>query len=113
MCAELWALLGEIEKRQPASFAGTGSIGSYDEVLWVSNTVTGDEYCIYYGIYYSDCELGGSSVFEINGFFRDGSQVKLYSPYDENGNSLYDKFKDVLLKGLMREENVYARVLPS
>lgn len=114
VCAELWALLGEIEKREPASFAGTGSIGSYDEVLWVSNTVTGDEYCIYYGIYYSDCELGGSRVFAIDGRFRDGSQAELFHTlYDENGNSLCDKFIDVFLKGLMREENVYARVLPS
>lgn len=117
VCAELWALLGEIEACEPAELGENGSVGGgcFNGTLWIKNAVTDDEFFIYDGIYYSEPMLeGGPTVVAVNGRFRDGSCAKYYYPtYDENGNSLCDKFIDVFLKGLMREENVYARVLPS
>lgn len=117
VCAELWELLGEIEACEPAELGENGSVGGgcFDGTLWIKNTVTDDEYFIYDGIYYSNPMLeGGPTVVAVNGRFRDGSCAKYYYPtYDENGNSLFDKLTDVFLEGLMREENVYAHVLPS
>lgn len=117
VCTELWELLEEIEECEPVEFGENGSVGSgcFNGVLWVKNAVTGDEYFIYDGIYYSDPMLeGGPTVVVISGRFRDGSCAKYYYPtYDENGVSLFEKLKDTFLKGLMLEENVYCCVLPS
>lgn len=112
--AELWELLGEIEECDPVELGEKGSVGGgcFNGALWITNAVTGDEYVIFDGIYYSNPMLeGGPEVVAIMGRFRDGSDVKYYYPdYDENGVSLFDKLTDTLCGALVCEENVYVRV---
>ena len=114
VCAELWELLEEIEKCELVDLGEKGSVGGgcFNGNLWITNAVTGDEYVIFDGIYYSDPMLeGGPQVVAVMGCFRDGSNVKYYYPdYDENGVSLFDKLTATLCGALVNEENVYARV---
>lgn len=117
--AELWAVLKAIEECEPVDLGENGSVGGgcFNGCLWITDTVTGDEYCIYDGIYYSSPMLdGGPTVICVDGRFRDGSCSKYYFPVgvrDGDGYSTFDMFKDIFLRGLVCEENVYARVLPS
>lgn len=117
--AELWAVLKAIEECEPVDLGENGSVGGgcFNGCLWITDTVTGDEYCIYDGIYYSSPMLdGGPTVICVDGRFRDGSCSKYYFPVgvrDGDGYSTFDMFKDIFLRGLVCEKNVYARVLPS
>jgi len=113
-CRELWELLGELEECEPVELGENGSVGGgcFDGHLMIVNAVTGDEYFITDGIYYSDPMLnGGPTAVVVRGRFRDGSNMKYYFPtYDENGVSLFDKLTDVLCVAIACEENVYCRV---
>ncbi len=112
-CKELWKLLGELEECEPVELGENGSVGGcFDGHLMITNAVTGDEYFITDGIYYSDPMLcGGPTVVVVRGRFRDSSNEKYYFPtYDENGVSLFDKLTGVLCGAIACEENVYCRV---
>lgn len=110
---EIWELIRKIESSAVVELGEKGSVGggSYGDRLRVTNAVTGDEYTITDGIFYSDPMLdGGPSVIVISGRFRDGSNCAYYYSQYEDGVSLFERLIDTMRAAIARDENVTTRV---